>query len=358
MQRNTNIRSWTLGERVIKGLLIRLIVLSGSLAVGTGLAEILTRIARPQVTMFPRYITSSEYAYEFPRNATIHNARGNLWSFTYTTNEIGRRGPFVRPATAHDVLNVALLGDSYTFGIGVDDGDVYSVELQNLVGRTWRVVNGGMPGWGIDSEIKWFFQAAADYRPRAVVLQFCANDPWDSNTGVTTVKDGQFEFHPIPASSRKPSWMDWVSRSSVLQRSNLYSLIRSLGASGGPEDFNFRALGGVNSSGPAESSRHTHEQLQYVQYLHTFAVRLHDDKIPLLLVSVTHDTQTGYVYDLSAFPLIEAEVHRLGEDGLMQFIELPLKQMHTYPGSPEGHHWGPKHHRLVAGAVASALGQL
>jgi hypothetical protein len=347
-----------LGDRIIKGLLIRLIVLSGSLAVGSGLAELLTRMARPQVTMFPRYISSPEYAYEFPRNATIHNARGNLWSFTYTTNEIGRRGAFVRHAKASDVPNVVLLGDSFTFGIGVDDGDVYSVQLQNLVGRTWRVVNGGMAGWGIDSEIKWFFQAATDYRPRAVVLQFCANDPWDSNTGVTTVKDGRFEFHPIPVSSRKPSWMDWASRSSVLQRSHLYSLIRSLEAPGGPADFNQLVLGGVSSSVPSESSRHTHEQLQYVEYLRTFAERLHNDRIALLLLSVTRDARTGYTYDLSTFPLIEAEVDRLGKEGLLQFVELPLNEMQTYTGSPEGHQWGPEHHRIVATAVASALGHL
>jgi hypothetical protein len=347
-----------LGERIIKGLLIRLIVLSGSLAIGSGLAELFTRVARPQVTMFPRYISSPEYAYEFPRNTTIHNSRGNLWSFTYTTNEIGRRGPFVRPARAYHVPNVVLLGDSFTFGIGVDDGDVYSVQLQHLVGTRWRVVNGGMAGWGIDSEIKWFFQAATPYRPRAVVLQFCANDPWDSNTGVTTVKDGQFEFHPIPVSLRKPSWMDWASRSGMLQRSHLYSLIRSLEAPGGPGDFNKLVLGGVKSSGPSESSRHTHEQLHYGKYLRTFAERLHDDNIALLLVSVTRAAETGYTYDLSTFPLIEAEVHRLGKEGLLRFVELPLSEMQTYTGSPEGHQWGPDHHRLVATAVASALGHL
>jgi hypothetical protein len=335
-----------------------LIALSGSLVVGLGLAELLTRMVRPQVTMFPRYISSSEYAYEFPRNATIHNARGNLWSFTYTTNEIGRRGPFVRPAVASDVPNVVLLGDSFTFGIGVDDGDVYSVQLQNLVGRTWRVVNGGMAGWGIDSEIKWFFQAATDYRPRAVVLQFCANDPWDSNTGVTTVKDGQFEFHPIPVSSRKPSWMDWASRSSVLQRSHLYSLIRSLEARAGPGDFNQRVLRGGQSTVPPELTPQTHEQLQYVKYLRTFAERLHDRKIALLLLSVTHEAKTGYTYDLSTFPLIEAEVHRLGEEGLLRFVELPLNEMQKYVGSPEGHQWGRKHHRFVARAIASVLGDL
>jgi hypothetical protein len=98
--------------------------------------------------------------------------------------------------------------------------------------------------------------------------------------------------------------------------------------------------------------------LQYVTYLRTFAERLRDEHIALLLLSVTREAETGYEYDLSMFPLIEAEVHRLGEEGLLRFVELPLRQMQKYARSPEGHHWGPGHHRLVAAAVANALDDL
>jgi hypothetical protein len=342
----------------IKRLAIRLIILAGSVAVSLGIFELLTRMARPQPTMFPRYISSSEYAYEFPRNTRIHNARGNLWSFTYTTNEIGRRGPFVRPTVSDEVPNVVLLGDSSTFGIGVDDDDVYSVRLQNLVGKAWRVVNGAMSGWGVDSEIKWFFQVGAGYHPRVVVLQFSASDTWESSTGVTTIEDGRFAFHPVPESGRKPAWMDWVSRSSVLQRSHLYALLRSLEA-GGPGDFNQLVLGdGGSNPAPAASSRQVQQQLQYVKYLRTFAECLRDEHRAFLFLSVAQDAGGGYRYDLSTFPLIEAEVHRLGEEGLLHFVELPLQEMQKYARSPEGHPWGRKQHRLVAGAVASALGHL
>jgi hypothetical protein len=340
---------------MIKGILIRLIVLASALLVDVGLAELFLRLAKPQVTMFPRYVTSPDYAYEFPRNASIRNARGNLWSFTYTTNEIGRRGPFVQPAAAYDVPNLIVLGDSITFGIGVDDGDVYSAQLQNLVGNAWRVVNGGMAGWGIDSEIKWFFQTGTGYQPRAVVLQFSLNDPWDSNTGVTTVADGRFEFHPV--ASQKPAWMDWASRSGLLQRSHLYSLLRSVETRGGAGDFTARVLGTGSTAAPgtAGSARQTHQELQYVEYLRTFAERLGDDGIPLLLLSETHDGESGYTYDIATFPLIEAGLRRLQGEGLLRFIELPLTQMQKYKRSPEGHQWGPEHHRLVAESLAAAL---
>jgi len=334
-----------------------LIVLAIALLVGVGLAEVLTRLVSPQVTMFPRYVTSPDYAFEFPRNATIRNARGNLWAFTYTTNDIGRRGPFVTPAVTDDVPNLVLVGDSYTFGIGVDDGDVYSAHLQNLLGNAWRVVNGGMPAWGIDSEIKWFYRTGARYKPRVVVLQFCGNDPWDSNTGVTTVADGQFEFHPVPISEQKPAWMVWASQSRLLQSSHLYSLLRSVMPDGGAGDFNLRVLGTGSRGDPGTgaSARQTRQELQYLEYLRTFAERLSDDGIPLLLLSVTHDGKSGHTYDLVTYPLIEAGVRRLEEEGLLRFVELPLSQMQKYKGSPEGHRWGPEHHRLVAEALAAAL---
>jgi len=249
-----------------------------------------------------------------------------------------------------------LLGDSYTFGVGVDDQDVYASRLQNLVGSAWRVVNGGMAGWGIDSEIKWFFQTGSHYQPRAVVLQFCSNDPWDSNTGVTTVADGRFTFHSVPASSQKPAWMDWASRSSLLQRSHLYSLIRSY-AERGPGDFNRRVLdsGKAADSATTGSARRTHEESQYLEYLRTFAIRLNEERIPLLFLSVTHNASSGYTYDVAMFPEIEARVHRLEEEGMLRFVELPLSEMEKSPESPEGHHWGSNHHKLVAEALAAAL---
>jgi hypothetical protein len=345
------------GPRMIKAILIRLLVVTGVLLVNVGLGELLVRVMKPQATMFPRYVTSPDYAYEFPPNATIRNARGNLWSFTYTTNEIGRRGPFVQPAARYEIPNLVLLGDSVTFGIGVDDGDVYSAQLQKLVGNAWRVINGGMAGWGIDSEIKWFFQTGARYQPRAVVLQFSRTDPWDSNTGVTSVVEGAFEFHVVPASSRKPSWMDWVARAGVLQRSHLYSLLRSFETPGGAGDFNARALRERADAGtaPAEPPRRAHQEVQYLEYLQTFAESLSDDGIRFLLLSGTHDEKSGYASDIAAFPRVEAGVRSLEKQGLLRFVELPLNEMQKYMASPEGHPWGPEHHRIVAEALAAAL---
>lgn len=335
---------------MLKRLFARSIVLGLALLLGVVLAEFLVRLAAPQVTMFPRYVTSTDYEIELAPSAEIRHRQGRLWTFTYRTNEIGRRGPYVPPDQLTAKAVVAVLGDSFSFGIGVEDDQVFSAQLGRLLGGGWYVLNGGMSGWGIDSEIKWYTEVAKPYRPEAVVLQFTGNDPWDSSTGVTTLEDdGSFAFHSY--TSQKPAWQDWVSHSGLLQRSHLFSLFRSIQAGGGG--------GGGGEADPeaqAEAERVRRElQERYVTFLRPFANQLSAEGTSLHFLSVTHAEERGYLYDLDSYPIIKAAVEQLEEAGLISFVELPLGPMETMATSPEGHQWGPDHHRAVAEALAESL---
>lgn len=325
------------------------ILLTAAIVVSLALAEGVLRIAAPQETMFPRYVASSEFEIELPPNETIRHRRGRMWQFTYTTNEIGRRGPYVPVRSAYDVPNLVLLGDSFTFGQGVNDGEEFASVLATLIGDEWTVINGAVGGWGLDSQIKWFCRTGMDYRPAAVVLQFTTNDPADSDTGVTTLQAGAFEFHPFDAV--KPSWQAWLSASALIQRSHLYSLLRS--AMGTVLAAPQAADEGAATEPPVEGEGGT----RYAAYLRAFAARLHDRGIPFFFVSVTGPRADGYRYDLADHPLIEAEVARLEASGRLHFVDLPVARMAGMPGSPEGHQWDVEHHRLVAEALAEAIRQ-
>lgn len=331
-------------------LVARVLVIGVALFVGVLLAEFLVRLAAPQVTMFPRYVTSSDYQIEMARSAEIHHRRGRMWDFTYRTNEIGRRGVYIPPEELTGKAVVTVLGDSFSFGIGVEDDEVFSAQLDRLLGGAWHVVNGGMSGWGLDSEIKWYYEVGAPYRPEAVVLQFTANDPWDSGTGVTTLNDGgDFAFHPYDV--RKPAWQEWVSQSGLLQRSHLFSLFRSIQSAGGGQDA------GVADPEAAAAAEQVRREVQerYSSLLRAFAARLSAEGTSLFFVSVTHREDGSYIYDLENYPMIRAAVERLDADGLMTFVQLPLDRMDPLEGSPEGHQWGPDHHRIVAETLAEAL---
>ena len=333
-------------------LLARGIVVGVACLLGVVLAEFMVRLATPQVTMFPRYVTSSDYEIEMARSVEIRHGRGRMWEFTYRTNEIGRRGTYIAPDQLTGKAVVTVLGDSFSFGIGVEDDEVFSAQLGRELGGGWHVVNGGMSGWGLDSEIKWYYAVGVPYQPEAVVLQFTANDPWDAGTGVTTLDDdGAFAFPPYV--SDKPAWQEWVSRSKLLQRSHLFSLIRSIQSAGGGQGA------GVADPEAAAAAEQVRREVQdrYVTLLTAFAAQLSAEGTALHVVSVTHQEDEAYIYDVENYPIIAAAMERLEEAGLLSFVALPLDRMATMAGSPEGHQWGPEHHRTVAETLAESLAE-
>jgi lysophospholipase L1-like esterase len=335
----------------VQRFVARGIVVGVALLLGIVLAELMLRLAAPQVTMFPRYVISADYEIEMARSAEIRHGRGRLWNFTYRTNEIGRRGAYIAPDQLTGKAVVTVLGDSFSFGIGVEDDEVFPAQLGRELGGGWHVVNGGMSGWGLDSQIKWYYAVGARYQPEVVVLQFTANDPWDSGTGVTTVgDDGVFAFHPY--ASDKPAWQQWVSRSGLLQRSHLFSLFRSVQSGGG-------ATADVADPEALAAAGQVQREVQerYIALLDAFAARLAAEGTSLHVVSVTHREDGAYIYDVDNYPMIADSMERLEEAGLLSFVRLPLDRMETMSGSPEGHQWGPDHHRAVAETLAESLAE-
>jgi hypothetical protein len=178
----------------------------------------------PQTTLFPRYTDSPDYPIAFPKNAELVHSQGSRWSFVYSTNELGGRGPYLPIQDEYKTSNVVALGDSFTFGIGVNDNEVYTSIMSSLLGGDYAVVNGGMGGWGIDLEVKWYFKTGSQYHPQYVVLQFTANDPDESFTGLTRIENGKFAFYPN--TNTRPGWQLFLSRSRIIQNSQLYGLLR------------------------------------------------------------------------------------------------------------------------------------
>jgi hypothetical protein len=313
------------------------------------LSEFALRWFSPQITLFPRYIRSAEYPIEFPPLAKIVEAQGTRWSLTYTTNAIGRRGLYTSPDSVGARCSVVLLGDSFTFGVGVSDEEVYSEVLRSELGSKYVVINGGMSGWGLDSEIKWFHQSGALFNAKFVVVQFTMNDPTD-DVGLTRLENDAFVFHPYV--DTKPAWQWFVSRSSLLQHSHLFVLARTA-----YDSWRAKRSAPAGPPGPEPEKHFESEQLRYAALLTRFAEQVSARRIVLLYVSVTHhDRATGeYLYDLQRFPIIGQTVHQLDQLGRLRFIDLPLVQMKDFAGSPEGHQWGPSHHRAVATRLADAI---
>jgi hypothetical protein len=97
--------------------------------------------------------------------------------YLITTNSLGLRDREIPPAKPPGQRRILLIGDSVTFGTGVDAGWRFSDFMQRALGDDVTVINAGVPGWGTDQELLFYETTASELDPDLVILTFTmAND--------------------------------------------------------------------------------------------------------------------------------------------------------------------------------------
>lgn len=107
---------------------------------------------------------------------------GQEFKFKVFTNESGVRSPF--PSTNHPLVDdtvkpatrIHCIGDSYTFGWGVNYEDSYPAKLQKLLGPAYRIDNLGIPGAGLSVAMTISERIAKQSPPDIMVYLFFPND--------------------------------------------------------------------------------------------------------------------------------------------------------------------------------------
>ena len=79
---------------------------------------------------------------------------------------------------------VLAVGDSFTFGDEVNDSETWAARLQDLLNR--RVLNAGVPAYGIDQAVLRAESLLELYRPSVVILSFISDD----------VTRAEFDYYP------------------------------------------------------------------------------------------------------------------------------------------------------------------
>ncbi|MHC4997230.1 MAG: SGNH/GDSL hydrolase family protein [Planctomycetota bacterium] len=119
-----------------------------------------------------------------------------------TLNSHGFRGPEPEPMNPRRIL---LLGDSFTMGYGVDDGEEYPALVRAALEKSspgdFSVINTGMGSNGNGRWIKFLREEADRYGPELVVLQFCSNDFLDNTNERLFERSeaGELIELPVPA---------------------------------------------------------------------------------------------------------------------------------------------------------------
>jgi len=97
---------------------------------------------------------------------------------TFTTNFLGHRGPEPPAFPEHGIV---FLGDSFTEGLGVDDGEEFPDVVRRALDQRFGpnavpVVNAGVGNNGNGRCLKFLHREVHRYKPRLIVLQLMNND--------------------------------------------------------------------------------------------------------------------------------------------------------------------------------------
>lgn len=157
---------------------------------------------------------------------SLPRADGVVGTWEVRVDQLGLRGPD-RPPPPAVALKVLLLGDSMTFGAGVEDQDTYAAYLEPLLGaalgRPVRAWNGGITAFGPQEELRRLEQLLPALQPDLVVIQLTiANDPldalrWLDRPGPLTpdpqaalaLEQSFWLTNPLARWSRAYRWLAW-----------------------------------------------------------------------------------------------------------------------------------------------------
>lgn len=163
-------------------MLVRLAMVLISVLLTCGALEVGLRLVWERPTLEVRGPEWGKYFHpdeRFPRRAMPNpNVCGvdRIFNTTFTTNSRGLRGKreYAIPAPP-GVRRIVALGDSFTWGFGVNDDEVYTEHLSRNLPAT-EVVNLGVSGFDLRSELTYLQDEGMRYQPQAVLLAVCQND--------------------------------------------------------------------------------------------------------------------------------------------------------------------------------------
>ena len=175
--------------------------LAVALAVFT-LFELGLRAAAPQLPRLeaaggdgrarPDSLLGHRYA---PNTRTLH--RTPEFRVEYVIDAHGRRARASQPNPDSTAVRILVLGDSFTFGDGNAEEDVWLRVMERALGQRGHavdVVNAGIEGYDTRAEFLYLRELEPEVRPDVVVLAFLANDVY-TNTRLDAPAPGSAAEH-------------------------------------------------------------------------------------------------------------------------------------------------------------------
>jgi hypothetical protein len=157
-----------------------------ALVVAFGLAEVTVRLISPQEVGPVRFICHPELgSIPVPLQRGERRIPG-VYTFRYSNNSLGWRGPREYREAKQADYRVLCLGDSYTYGLGVNDDQTFPAQIEKVLRAdqfSVEMLNAGCPGKGTDYELKCFQTVGRKFHPDLTLLCVMWNDFEDNARG-------------------------------------------------------------------------------------------------------------------------------------------------------------------------------
>lgn len=130
---------------------------------------------------------------------------------------------------------IVVLGDSFTWGFGVDDNDIFTSIIEKKTQFSVELVNLGVSGYGSDQEFLLWLKKGYLWKPDDIILMITiVNDPWENLVSTAygypkpllkLRKDGKLVLTNTPIPQRDTPWNKPKESYKIERHGWVYSLL-------------------------------------------------------------------------------------------------------------------------------------
>ena len=165
--------------KIFKKISLRIAVIILGFVIGFVFIELGLRIINPQPIKPMLFAFDPQLGFIHVPNQKGRRSHPGAFSYTYSNNSYGLRANREYALEKTKDYRIIILGDSFTYGIGVDDNQTlpFQIEIDLLnLGYSVEVINAGSAGKGTDYALKFFQTLGYKFKPDLTILCFTAND--------------------------------------------------------------------------------------------------------------------------------------------------------------------------------------
>jgi lysophospholipase L1-like esterase len=135
------------------------------------------------LTPYTQVSNNPELVYELKPNLSI-NWYGEIYKveepIVIKINSNGFRDREYLVKETNNTFRIISLGDSFTFGFGIQLNETYSKVLEKKLNsnssKKFEVLNFGVPGYNLEQKIEFFKEKGLKYDPDMILLQYLSDD--------------------------------------------------------------------------------------------------------------------------------------------------------------------------------------